>query len=441
MPRFVPHLQVPKIMPPAITGRLAPPPAPTPANSADGLTLDALMARQKALAEQQGQVQQMDAGTPMQGIGKLAWSFVDALKQRQAEKDIAAGNADIAGAMKQMDMNTGELPPEAISTIMQRNPELGQQMIEQFVASRRQKQQDALAEQRRQQDREWQLLDEKTKRGEQLSDAETARKTQIEAEQRAAGREIAKEGRTEASTIREENRAADTAAAQPKTPQAKIMEDYAAGRYGAQGSPEAMQLRDDAMAAANAKGGGTAADKKVLYDQQDQFINTSSAIGQLTRAKQLLDAGISTGYTSGMRTYAGNTGLLGQGEADLAANTKEYNSIMNQEAITAMSQALKGSTTDTEMREFIANMNDPTIPPQVKARQIDTMLAKAGAFAETQRQRIIDMGGDPPELPKRLTPEAEATLLQSARDAIAKGADPALVKKRLADKGADPGKL
>jgi hypothetical protein len=160
----------------------------------------------------------------------------------------------------------------------------------------------------------------------------------------------------------------------------------------------------------------------------------------LNQAKTYLDQGINWGYTAGAQTLAGQT--MGSEEAKARADrTKDYNSIMNQEAIAAMSTQLKGATSNLELAEFIKNMNDPTIDPTIKAKQIDRMLAKARAFNELQRQRIGELGGDVPQTRPQLTPEAEAELLDGARKAIAAGADADLVKKRLTEKGGDPGKL
>jgi hypothetical protein len=105
-----------------------PPPAPAPASTEEALTLDALMARQKMLAAQQGGIQQMPVTNIPQGMGQLAWTLVTGLQQRRAEKELAAGNADIAGAFGKMDPTTGALPSDALATIMQRNPDLGAQL-------------------------------------------------------------------------------------------------------------------------------------------------------------------------------------------------------------------------------------------------------------------------------------------------------------------------
>ena len=221
------------------------------------------------------------------------------------------------------------------------------------------------------------------------------------------------------------------------------MADFNNGDYGDPKTPEAAALRDQAMKKATAipTPAGVNADRKALWGQQDEYVGTAQTIQQLQRAAQLLHEGIATGYTAGGRTYLGNAGLTGDAEKAMADRTKEFNSIMNQQAITAMSQQLKGATTDTEMARFMANMNDPSLAPEVKARQIEAMVARAQAHQELQAQRIKDLGGEVTGPAPAVDPAVEATTLQDARDAIAKGAPAAMVKKRLVDQGIDPGKL
>lgn len=137
MARFVPKPLVPVGHPPNPTVgtgdiRIQPKPnavpAPAPGSTGDALTLDALMMRQKELAaNQQANMQQPAANIP-QGLGQLAWTLVNGLQERQARKDEAAGNADVAAAFGKMDQATGDLPSDALGTIMQRNPDLGAQI-------------------------------------------------------------------------------------------------------------------------------------------------------------------------------------------------------------------------------------------------------------------------------------------------------------------------
>jgi hypothetical protein len=204
--------------------------------------------------------------------------------------------------------------------------------------------------------------------------------------------------RQQADEIADEERAAVRAAAAPPNDGVpEILFRFQRGDYGDPNSPEAQALRDADIKKAQTvtSAPGSIGDKKLLIGEQDAYLNTSSSASALKRARDLLNQGIYTGYTGGVRTMWGNAEMPG-GDKDLANRTKEYNSIMNAEAIAAMSQALKGATTDTEMARFIEIMNDPTIDPKVKARQIDAMLAKVGAFQQLRAGRIQEWGGEIP---------------------------------------------
>jgi len=74
-----------------------------------------------------------------------------------------------------------------------------------------------------------------------------------------------------------------------------------------------------------------------------------------------------------------------------SANTVELNQILSAESIQAMSQALKGATTDKEMGEFKRIMADPNISVEVKQRNLDRMLAKAEAKRVSLEGRVRQM--------------------------------------------------
>lgn len=134
MPRFVPSLQVPglAVKPPAVT----PPTPPVIGSTNDALTLDALMARQKAAAARQGATMQEGAQNIPQGLGQLGWTLVNALQQRAAEKEYATGQREVADAFGKIDWNTGQLPPDAIQAVMARDPETGMELYKTAMALR-----------------------------------------------------------------------------------------------------------------------------------------------------------------------------------------------------------------------------------------------------------------------------------------------------------------
>jgi hypothetical protein len=100
-------------------------------------TLAELMARKRMLAEQQGQImgpRPIESWT--QGAAQLGQTLVNALQQRRAASEEAAGREELAGAMSGIDWNTGPTP-EQQATIYARDPELGMKIIADMVQARR----------------------------------------------------------------------------------------------------------------------------------------------------------------------------------------------------------------------------------------------------------------------------------------------------------------
>lgn len=418
--------------------------AGVPTGDAPDMTLDALMARQKALAEAAGGISaNRNMQSPWQGAAYVGEKLANALQQRRVQSQMADARGQLAQIIGGIDPTAGP-SQDQLGQAFSLDPDLGLKLMAQAVQARREATQLAQHNAERSQDREWDVSDADKaaaraeaarKETEAFQTGQTDKSQTFQAGQQERSQDFA---RTQAEAARA------AAAAVPKSTEGQIMQDFKNGAYGDPTTPEAQALRDQAMKKATAipTPAGVNADRKALWGQQDEYINTRSTISQLEHANDLLKQGINTGYTAGMRTYAGNTGMTGEAEKAAADRTKEYNSIMTGEAIKAMSQTLKGATTDTEMARFIEIMNDPSIDPAIKARQLDTMLARARSFNELQGQRIKDLGGETPQdASVKTTPEDEAQLLQQARDAIAARADPALVKKRLVEKGIDPGKL
>jgi hypothetical protein len=102
------------------------------------MTLAALMARQKEIAARQQGVLQQGASNIPQGLSQLAWTLVDALQQRRNERELAQGQADVAGAFGRMNPATGELPPEAVQTLAARAPDVAVDYYQQAMNARRQ---------------------------------------------------------------------------------------------------------------------------------------------------------------------------------------------------------------------------------------------------------------------------------------------------------------
>jgi hypothetical protein len=174
-----------------------------------GMTLDALMARQKALASQQ--VPMTDMQSPMQGVAYAANRLLQGFQQGRAERDLSQGRDALAKAMATFNPDTGEFAPEALQTLAALEPDKAFQYLHDMAESRRQAAQ-------RQESHQWDLqsqqagfthsdqqaalqheqqeLDNRIKRGEQLSDAERVRKQQIDDHLRDVGEKQAETAET-----------------------------------------------------------------------------------------------------------------------------------------------------------------------------------------------------------------------------------------------------
>lgn len=427
-----------------------------------GDTIKALQARQQDLAKVQPLIPTRSIVNPVQGFASVVDQLANEINMARAKRDEHAATQGMAQLMSSF----GDQGPsqEQIGAMAAFDPEVAVDLLK--------TRQQTLAEQARlKAQQEFQTGErvageqfqagqtqagythegqvdtrelEQQKAAEARAAATKATETQAtyahegEVDTRELEQQKAKEARDLQAKLDEEARSAQTKAAEPQSAAAKAYADYNAGRFGTVGTPEAMKARDDAARAGRPE--VTAQDRKALYDQQDAYVESQSAIGNLKEASTLLKQGVNWGMTAGLQTTYGAAGGPGGDEAR-AQRTKRYNQIMNASAIAAMSQQLKGATSNQEMTEFIKNLNDPTIDPTIKGQMVDRMLAKAATYQELQRGRIKELGGDPPELQQPPAAGDEAALLKGAQDAIDRGADRALVIKRLIEKGVDPAKL
>jgi len=414
-----------------------------------GLTLDALMTRQRDLANMAAKISpSRPMQSPWQGAAYLGEVLANKVNQGRADTQLAEGRDQLAQLVGGIDWGSGP-SAEQISGVMARDPDLGMQLVtaarDAVMAARQRQQQLADRDEERTYDRTVDTEKYQRDRKDKLADDVITTGREESKDVREEQQRIEQERRAQADQIEDEKRAAAAAADKPLSTEGQIMRDFNNGLYGDPATPEAIATKDQALKSARGGGRGSAQDRKALFEQQDAYLNSTSAVGALRRAEQLLGEGIDTGYLAGVRTAMGQNdtpgaGLLGA-DKELAKRTKEYNDLMTQEAVTAMSQALKGATTDTEMARFIEIMNDPLAHPDVKRQNLTRMLAKANAFLELQRGRIEEMGGEAPQMAMPAAPDISAQLLEEARQAIAKGAPADLVKKRLMEKGVDPGGL
>lgn len=145
-------------------------------------------------------------------------------------------------------------------------------------------------------------------------------------------------------------------------------------------------------------------DKKAIRDAEDEIPNIKQTQDILKRALEL-NPQTFTGWTAGPLGWLGTAlpegtpfdiddavskGLI---DRDAATATREWQQLMNKEAITAMSNTLKGATTNFELQEFVKILSDPSTPTLVRKRTIDRMLKLAQDQEKIYNDRINEMRG------------------------------------------------
>jgi len=192
-----------------------------------------------------------------------------------------------------------------------------------------------------------------------------------------------------------------------------------------------------------------ATDRKAVQDAEDDNAKLESTISGINRAKEL-NSQIFTGWTASARGNIGTSGLPGAGfifDKGASEATNEWDQIMSAEGIKAMSETLKGASTDYEMRKFLAIAADTSKTPKVREAAMNRLLEFAQRKQEINKTRMDQLrqgiyykpGGGQSRVAPGTGPSPETTdkaaLIEQARDAIAKGADPAAVAERLRSMG------
>ena len=193
-----------------------------------GMTLDALMQRQAALAKQQPQAPE-NMQSPWQGAGFVGQSLMHGLQEGRAERQATDARAALAQAMTQVNPETGEYSPEAMATIAGLMPEQALKISADLVNARREDKRserthgwdvegrqaefthaDEAAERQRLREEQQHLRD----RGEELSDAQLQRKQVLDDAARARGEKVGDVA--EQRTYEESQKAAEPAQAAAK---------------------------------------------------------------------------------------------------------------------------------------------------------------------------------------------------------------------------------
>lgn len=176
-------------------------------------------------------------------------------------------------------------------------------------------------------------------------------------------------------------------------------EENAPEELDTKGAPKGMAWNKDKTGVFRIPGYNpppSATELKERWQQEDEIPQLDSTIETLRRARELNYKTL-TGPTAAVRTAIGNIPALGPAmgmdDGSGVKASREFNQIMKQESISAMSQTLKGATTDREMQHFVDLLADPTTPPQIRARTIDRMLTLAQRKRDTAGRRIQELSG------------------------------------------------
>lgn len=176
-------------------------------------------------------------------------------------------------------------------------------------------------------------------------------------------------------------------------PPASVQEyEYARDKNGFKGSLLDFERE---KAASKKSQNISASDQKALFSAEDDLPMIDNTISTLARAREL-NRQTFTGWTAGYRgTIGSSIPLLGgvMGGENAAKATREYGQIMSMEAIKAMSDSLKGATTNFELGEFQRILSDPSTPPDIRERTIDRMEKLAARQQQIARGRINDLRG------------------------------------------------
>lgn len=339
--------------------------AGVPTDPTGGMTLDALMARQKLLAERGQQIAEpRSMVSPWQGAAALAQQFVNARQESANEDQLTAGRQQLAQAISGIDPNTGEVPQAAIASAMAFDPDTGMKLLQGSIEARRAARAQELAASQRSEDRQW----------------------AVEDRQAGYGHEADVDKRELGQTIDAEKRAAATQGAQPLTGQAKLAADLAAGRID-KATYDAAMAKENAMPGSgvtiNTGDGSSALTKK--FDEKEgegwaALMDAGAKAGSVRNDLQLLDelgkvtpTGPVPGYLMKMFPGVDSAGAA-------------YQSIINRVA-PSLRVTGSGSTSDIEYEGMLKSL--PSLSNYPEANQLIGAMMKAKAELDIQRADII----------------------------------------------------
>jgi hypothetical protein len=414
-----------------------------------GMTLDALIARQKQLAGQTQTLPEMQS--PMQGLAYAVQQGMHGFQEGRAERQLGEGRAALAQAMTQVDPVTGEFTPEAKATIGGLMPEEGLRIAADAVKSARDRAQ-------RTEEHGWAI---DTREDTQQAAADLAAQSQAASAHENELNRAADDARQRLADAKAEGRQDDAQAASQDL--AKLNAQLATQQTEAAGKADIAKIGDTAEArrqagiklgmkegspeleryaatgtmpqevdqwtpvpasVANAQGGDVArnpsayrynsktgaveplqkavspGDVKATQDIKGKLIETRGQLNTLNRAMELAPR-VFEGPTAKQRADAvvASNGLGVSPETlQQAKDTQEFFRIMDLNAVTQMAQTLSGSDSDRDVARFMQILSDPRTSAQQKQAQIQALIDKGRAYEQIQAEGVRQTGGDPDKL-------------------------------------------
>jgi len=389
------------------------------------MTIKALEKRQADMLAAQlkgGEITPENTQTPIQGVGHIFNQLGDQMREGRVEAAAAARRQELANVMSQF----GPEGPttQQLAQVHSADPELGMKLAQQAFEARQSKAQqefqgreNALTRGETQASRQQQGELSREQMGLTRSEGALTRQQQLDlaTQSQKSQFELAEAQRRFDAAQNDLTRAHQTGDKQMQIEATQKLETLKADLQLKQDAAKAQS--DQGKVKRDVQGGfltpeeGAAALKpepkpaavKGLAEAKTAYTNHAQEIGNLERAKGLLDkGGINTGPYAGAATGVANLSGGYLGDKEKAQRTTDFNNIINAETIKRMSETLKGASTDFEMKKFIEVYNNPNASDEARRTALENLITAAKIGKDTHASSIKAFGGDTAEIDAQL---------------------------------------
>jgi hypothetical protein len=389
------------------------------------MTIKALEKRQADMLAAQlkgGEITPENTQTPVQGFGHLFNQLGDQMREGRVEAAAAARRQELANVMA----GIGPEGPTAqqMAQIHSADPELGAKLVQQAFEARQSKAQqafqsgeNALTRGETQASRQQQGELAREQMGVTKSEAALTRQQQLDlaTQSQKSQFELAEAQRRFDAGQADLNRAHQTGDKQMQIEATQKLEalksDLQMKQDAAKAQSDQGKIKRDVQGGFLTPEEGATALKpepkpaavKGLAEAKTAYTNHAQEIGNLERAKGILDKGINTGPYAGAATGVANLSGGYLGDKEKAQRTTDFNNIINAETIKRMSETLKGASTDFEMKKFIEVYNNPNASDEARRTALDNLITAAKIGKDTHGASVKAFGGDTAEIDAQLS--------------------------------------